>query len=79
MTIMKLHPFTEGTGISSALYSMIQRVEAAAVKDRKTLATWASRTKGRRQLAELNDRMLKDIGLTRAEVLVEIDKYFWQR
>ncbi len=29
--------------------------------------------------AELSDHLLEDIGLTRAEVAVEINKYFWQR
>ena len=79
MTTLRLHKFVNDIEISAALYSMVQRIEAAAIKVRKTLAVWVSRTAERRHLAELNDHMLKDIGLTRAEVAVEINKYFWQR
>ena len=79
MTTLRLHKFIEDIEISATLYGMVQRIEAAAIKVPKTLAIWVSRTEERRQLAELNDHMLKDIGLTRAEVAVEINKYFWQR
>ena len=40
---------------------------------------WAERARQRRQLAELNEYMLRDIGLTRAEVAAEIRKSFWQQ
>jgi uncharacterized protein YjiS (DUF1127 family) len=40
---------------------------------------WADRARQRRQLAELNDYMLRDIGLTRADVAAEIRKSFWQQ
>ena len=79
MTTLRLYKFIEDVEISAALYGMVQRIEAAAIKVPKTLAIWASRTEERRQLAELNDHMLEDIGLTRAEALVVIDKYFWQQ
>jgi uncharacterized protein YjiS (DUF1127 family) len=32
----------------------------------------------RRQLAELNDHMLRDIGLSRADVMAEATKPFWR-
>ncbi len=38
---------------------------------------WSERARQRRQLAALDDRMLKDIGLTRADVMSETDKPFW--
>jgi uncharacterized protein YjiS (DUF1127 family) len=79
MTTVRLHQFVEDNDISSALYSMVQRVEAAAKKVGATLSTWASRIEDRRQLSLMNDRLLADIGLNRAQVLVEVDKYFWQR
>lgn len=41
--------------------------------------TWVRRANERRVLAELNDRMLADIGLTRIEVERETRKYFWQK
>lgn len=78
MTTIRLHNFIEGIEISSALYGLVQRVETAAVATQKTLATWVSRSKDRSQLAELSDHLLTDIGLTRVEVEVELNKYFWQ-
>lgn len=39
--------------------------------------TWHERARQRRQLLMLDDRMLKDIGLTRADVDEEIRKPFW--
>ncbi|HSS63103.1 MAG TPA: DUF1127 domain-containing protein [Gammaproteobacteria bacterium] len=44
-----------------------------------TLSCWHQRSLQRAALAELDDRMLKDIGLTRADVAREIHKPFWQR
>ena len=79
MTTVRLHQFVEDIDISSGLYSMVQRVEAATKKVGATLSVWASRMEDRRQLASMSDRMLTDIGLSRAEVSVEVDKYFWQR
>jgi uncharacterized protein YjiS (DUF1127 family) len=40
---------------------------------------WAERSRQRRQLAELDDYMLCDIGLTRADVSHELRKSFWQQ
>ena len=35
------------------------------------------RSRQRRQLAQLSDHALQDIGLTRADVRMEIEKPFW--
>jgi uncharacterized protein YjiS (DUF1127 family) len=40
--------------------------------------TWLERSRQRRQLAELGDYMLRDIGITRAEAWFEADKPFWR-
>ena len=40
--------------------------------------TWLDRARQRRQLGELDDRLLRDIGLSRAEVDHEISQRFWQ-
>ncbi len=46
------------------------------------LAAWVTfgleRARQRRMLAALDDRMLKDIGLTRADVASEADKPSWR-
>ncbi len=39
---------------------------------------WFARLRDRRQLAELDDRMLRDLGLTRSDIRHEADKPFWQ-
>jgi uncharacterized protein YjiS (DUF1127 family) len=39
---------------------------------------WHERARQRRHLESLNDRMLRDIGLTRADVLAEASKPFWR-
>ena len=79
MTTIRLHNFGEGIEISAALYALVQRIEAAATKVQKTMAIWMSRATDRRQLEEMSDRMLTDIGLTRVEVETEASKNFWQR
>ena len=38
---------------------------------------WNERSRQRWQLRELDDRMLQDIGVTRAEAEAEWDKPFW--
>ena len=44
----------------------------------KTFIFWIERTHQRKQLAKLDDRMLKDIGISRADVNQEIAKPFWK-
>ena len=39
--------------------------------------TWYQRAKQRRQLAQLDDRMLKDIGVTPMQARCEARKPFW--
>jgi uncharacterized protein YjiS (DUF1127 family) len=42
------------------------------------LAVWRDRRRQRSTLARLDDRMLRDIGLTYADVDGEISKPFWR-
>ena len=39
---------------------------------------WFQRARQRRQLAQLTDRELRDIGVTRVEAQAEAAKAFWQ-
>jgi uncharacterized protein YjiS (DUF1127 family) len=39
---------------------------------------WRGRARERRQLSELSDAMLKDIGISRAEASSEFEKPFWR-
>jgi uncharacterized protein YjiS (DUF1127 family) len=43
------------------------------------LREWRQRSRERAQLASLDDRMLRDIGVSRGDVLQEINKPFWRR
>ncbi|MGQ0674470.1 MAG: DUF1127 domain-containing protein [Rhodospirillales bacterium] len=43
------------------------------------LFAWIERVRSRRELASLNDHLLKDVGLSRADIQGEIDKPFWKR
>ncbi len=49
----------------------------AAARAVRTLLTWQERDQQRRALAQLDARMLKDIGLSRAEVATELRMPFW--
>lgn len=42
------------------------------------LVLWGERSAQRRRLAQLDDRMLKDIGIGRSEAYRESSKWFWQ-
>lgn len=42
------------------------------------LGEWRRRMRDRARLAELDERMLKDIGLTRADAEFLINKPFWR-
>ena len=43
-----------------------------------TLKQWQQRRRERAELARLDDRMLRDIGITRGDVWQEINKPFWR-
>ena len=45
---------------------------------RAVLREWRRRKNGRLELARLNERMLRDIGLTRVDADREINKPFWR-
>ena len=40
---------------------------------------WQERARGRKELEQLDDRMLRDIGINRIDALREADKPFWKR
>ena len=43
------------------------------------LREWRHRSRERAELARFDERMLSDIGITRAEVWREINKPFWRK
>ena len=44
----------------------------------EAVLTWHERARERRQLMELGDHMLRDIGMSRAQAFGEADKPFWR-
>ncbi len=54
--------------------SIVERILTAPFA---ALATWGARLKQRTDLAEMDDRMLQDIGISRSAALAEADKPFW--
>ena len=60
---------------------VFRRVALSDLRDRviATLREWRQRSRDRNQLASFDDRMLRDIGLTRGDVFREINKPFWRR
>ena len=45
---------------------------------RTLLLVWLQRARQRQQLAELSDRQLEDIGISRAQAIEEARKPFWR-
>lgn len=69
----------EDLDIAAIALDLVERVEAAALKVAGTFRVWVSRSRDRRYLGQMNDRMMLDIGLTRVDVERELNKYFWQK
>jgi uncharacterized protein YjiS (DUF1127 family) len=51
----------------------------ALLRGVETLEDWRARSAQRRALFRLDDCMLKDVGLSRADVEREAEKPFWQK
>jgi uncharacterized protein YjiS (DUF1127 family) len=69
------HPCTRKTQQSK---SIRQNVLSLLARSLATLHLWQQRRHGRRDLRGLDDRMLRDIGLNRAEAEREARKPFWR-
>lgn len=81
MSTLKAKQFhlIEDLAIAAATLAVIERVEAIAAKVNGTAKMWVRRSNDRRLLAMMNEHLLNDIGLTRAEVVRESAKFFWQK
>jgi len=65
--------------LGSNLHSFVQGVESFITKIRSTISLWAARSNDRQLLAQMNGRMLADIGLNYGDVARETSKFFWQK
>jgi uncharacterized protein YjiS (DUF1127 family) len=73
-----IHPLPAGNR-SADLYSFAwHKAGHALVKVARTLALWFERSKQRQDLAELDDHLLKDIGISREEAVHESCVAFWR-
>jgi uncharacterized protein YjiS (DUF1127 family) len=62
----------------SAVLAPSERWSSRARRVADLVVVWHERARQRRDLQRLNDRMLRDIGLTRADVMAESSKPFWR-
>ncbi len=65
-----------GPGARAALRARSWRRALERLCDR--LLTWQERSRQRHQLASLSDHLLRDIGLSRADIMAETTKRFWR-
>ncbi len=65
------------SGFVSRIGTSQWRARLAPLAVFQLLATWAERARRRRELAQLDDRQLRDIGVSPIEVRREIIKPFW--
>jgi uncharacterized protein YjiS (DUF1127 family) len=55
-----------------------ERLFQMAMSAFQKFASWIKRSAERRRLADMSDRELKDIGITRYDALMEWKKPFWR-
>jgi uncharacterized protein YjiS (DUF1127 family) len=67
-----LHPGTLRAPVT------LDRLAGAGRRAFATIRTWNRRRRERDQLSALNDRMLSDIGITRADAVFLSSKPFWK-
>jgi len=72
MAPAKLHQSTSEHALPLAPAQGLWRNLAALI------ATWQSRAKQRRELQEMEPRILRDLGLSKAEAAFESAKPFWR-
>ena len=69
----------EDMDIAVLTFAAIERVENAAKTVTAGIRLWARRSNDRRMMAQMNERMLNDIGLNRLDLETEVAKFFWQK
>lgn len=72
---------TIGTSLGSGLRPAATfggMVRTTVVRAVGLVLTWQQRARERRQLASMDEYGLKDIGLTKVDIMREADKPFWQ-
>ncbi len=79
MTAFHLQPLSSAYArVATRHRTALDDLSDAAQSVVATLRAWRQRLRERDQLARLNDRMLSDIGLTRADAEYLASKPFWR-
>jgi uncharacterized protein YjiS (DUF1127 family) len=60
------------------VWAALEVAAAFAVYAIMLILTWEQRVRERRALASLDDRLLRDIGISRADAEQEVRKPFWE-
>jgi uncharacterized protein YjiS (DUF1127 family) len=71
-------PGTTGSLFSTVRYTVGVRPRAALSSMVEAVLEWQERGRQRQMLGRLDDRLLRDVGLTRSDVEQERAKSFWQ-
>lgn len=74
-SILKTHKQDMATG---ALERLAVFIETAPERLLKMILVWQTRINDRRHLSRLDNRLLVDIGIDRADIEREAEKPFWQ-
>ena len=77
-TARRMHGRARGT-TNLAPATVMGKVIWAVNRAIRVLFVWQERSRSRFELAQLNDRMLRDIGLSRVDALREASKPFWRK
>jgi uncharacterized protein YjiS (DUF1127 family) len=73
-----MHTISGERGQYSRWIAPFRRVDGGFVSVLDLVLAWSERSRQRAALQRLDDRMLRDVGLTRAEVGRECEKPFWR-
>jgi len=76
-TLSSARALTRAEAPSFSLGRALAQLAGIAVVGIEAVMNRVELSRSRRQLAELDDRLLRDIGLDRARALYEADKGFW--
>jgi uncharacterized protein YjiS (DUF1127 family) len=78
MTAINLQPCHDSVGAPDHRRAALDALSEATGWVFATLREWRRRSRDRAQLARLDDRMLRDIGLTHADAEFLANKPFWK-
>ena len=69
---------SEAIEFGSAEISMADTTSNLASRFYKTVDTWRQRSRTRAQLAGISSHNLQDIGISRIDAMIELNKPFWK-